>query len=127
VNLSRVLRVRELMVHNGDAAVPMWASEVGWNAAPPILPFPNDYGRLSERLQARYTVQAFERARTEWPWMGVMAVWFFKRADTSEAEQPWYYFRLVDPDFTPRPVYSSLAEYARQRGLAQPSSLERGP
>jgi hypothetical protein len=127
VNMSRVLRVREVMVRNGDAARPMWASEVGWNAAPPDLPYPNDYGRVSERLQAQYTVRAFERARQEWPWMGPMAVWFFKRADASESQQPWYYFRLLDPDFTPHPLYQALADYARQRGLSLPSTLERGP
>ncbi|SRR5579884_795326 len=127
VNFSRVLRIREVMVRNGDAGKPMWASEVGWNAAPPDLPYPNDYGRVSERLQAQYTVRAFERAREEWPWMGVMAVWFFKRADQAEIQQPWYYFRLVDPDFTPRPVYTALADYARQRQLTLPSTLERRP
>lgn len=125
--MSRVLRVREVMVRNGDAAKPMWASEVGWNAAPPNLPIPNDYGRVSERLQAQYTVRAFERARTEWPWMGVMAVWFFKRADASESQQPWYYFRLVDPDFTVHPIYTALTAYSRQRGLTVPSTLDRRP
>ncbi len=127
VNFSRTLRIREIMVRNGDAATPLWASEVGWNAAPTDLPHPNDYGRVSERLQASYTVRAFERAREEWPWMGVMAVWFFKRADTAEAEQPWYYFRMVDPDFTTHPVFHALADDARTRGLAVPSTLEQAP
>lgn len=40
--------------------------------------------------------------------MGVMAIWFFKRADEHEKDQPFYYFRLVDPDFTPRPVYEAV-------------------
>jgi polysaccharide biosynthesis protein PslG len=127
VNFSRTLRIREILVRNGDAEKPLWASEVGWNAAPADLPFPNDYGSVSEELQARYTVRAFERARTQWPWMGVMAVWFFKRADASEAQQPWFYFRLVDPDLSPRPVFDALGDYARGRGLVLPSSLERAP
>ena len=34
VNFSRTLVVRELMVRNGDAARPIWATEMGWNAPP---------------------------------------------------------------------------------------------
>ncbi|MBN1661523.1 MAG: hypothetical protein JXA93_24230, partial [Anaerolineae bacterium] len=47
----------------------------------------------------------------EWPWLGVINVWFFKRASDAERDQAWYYFRLVEPDFTPLPVYDVLASY----------------
>ncbi|MBI4494576.1 MAG: cellulase family glycosylhydrolase [Chloroflexi bacterium] len=116
VNFSRPMRVREVMVRNGDAHKPIWASEMGWNAAPPDLPGPNDYGSVSLRLQARYTVRAFERAHAEWPWMGVMAVWYFKRPDLREQQQAWYYFRMMEPDFTPLPLYHVLQRYAREQG-----------
>jgi hypothetical protein len=119
VNFSRPLRLRELMVRNGDAAKPIWASEMGWNAAPPSLLGPNDYGHVSPRLQARYTVRAFERARQEWPWMGVMAIWYLKRPDRREADQAWYYFRMLEPDFTPLPVYEAVRAYARERGYLE--------
>lgn len=120
VNFSRPVRLREVMVRNGDLAKPIWASEMGWNAAPPELPAPNDYGSVSPRLQARYTVRAFERARQEWPWMGVMAIWFLKRPDRAEQDQAWYYFRLLEPDFTPLPVYHAVRDYARERGYLKP-------
>lgn len=116
VNFSRPLRVREVMVLNGDARKPVWASEMGWNAAPSDLPGPNEYGRVSPRLQARYTVRAYERARQEWPWMGVMAIWYFKRPDGRDQEQAWYYFRMMEPDFTPLPLYHAIQGYARERG-----------
>ncbi|MFQ6001474.1 MAG: hypothetical protein ACE5LG_07360, partial [Anaerolineae bacterium] len=67
-------------------------------------------GRVSEELQAQYAVRAYERAQEEWPWMGVMSYWFFKRADDREKDQPFYYFRLVEPDFTPHPAYWALKE-----------------
>jgi hypothetical protein len=114
VNFSRTLVVRELMVKNGDAARPIWATEVGWNAPPAGYAGPIPYGAVSEQLQAKYTIRAFERAREEWPWMGVMAVWFFKLPEPWEG-QPWYFFRMVSPDFRPYPVYEALRAYAGPR------------
>ena len=117
VNFSRSVLVRELMVRNGDADKPIWATEIGWNAQPPSFPGPVPYGAVSAELQARYTVRAFERAREEWPWMGVMAVWFLKLNEPWQPVQPWHFFRILEPDFTPRPVYHALREYATARGL----------
>jgi hypothetical protein len=118
VNFSRASLVRELAVRNGDAARPIWATEIGWNAQPPAFPGPAPYGAVSEELQARYTIRAFERARREWPWMGVMAIWFLKLPAAWDVPvQPWHFFRLLEPDFTPRPVYYALRDYAAERGL----------
>jgi hypothetical protein len=49
----------------------------------------------------------------EWPWIGVANTWYLKRAtDAWEVEgKPEAYFRLLQPDFTPLPVYSSMADY----------------
>lgn len=116
VNFSRPTLVRELMVKNGDGAKPIWASEVGWNSQPESVKAEPTFGRVSEELQARYTVRALERARSEWPWMGVMNLWFFRRPHQDEWEQPFFYFRLVDPDFTPRPVWRAVREYAHAQG-----------
>ncbi len=115
VNFSRAILFREVMVRNGDAAKPIWASEVGWNAPPPSAQGPFPWGRVSDEQQARYTVRAFERARQEWPWMGVMNVWYLKRADDREMGTVFAGFRLLDPDFTPRPVYRALQTYGRGR------------
>ncbi|HEY8475261.1 MAG TPA: hypothetical protein VIN09_00175 [Chloroflexota bacterium] len=124
VNFSRPLLIREIMVQNGDAHKPIWATEIGWNALPPDFPEPPIYGRVSEELQARYTVRAFQRALEEWPWMGVMAIWFFKRADDRERNQQMYYFRMVDPDFTPRPLYDAIKETADQRRRVYPGFFQ---
>jgi hypothetical protein len=106
------------MVKNGDAARPIWATEVGWNAPPAGYAGPIPYGAVSEQLQAKYTIRAFERAREEWPWMGVMAIWFLKLNEPWYPVQPWHFFRILEPDFTPRPIYGALREYARERGLS---------
>jgi hypothetical protein len=112
VTFSRPVLVREVMVRNGDAAVPVWATEVGWNVNPPELP-EQRFGRVTPTLQARYTVRAFVRAQQDWPWMQVLFVWFWKRADEFNRQQDWFWFRLADPDFSLQPVYYALRDYAR--------------
>jgi hypothetical protein len=114
VNFSRPILFREVMVRNGDAAKPIWASEVAWNVPPPGTPPPYEWGQVTVDQQARYTVRALERARQEWPWMGVMNVWYLKRPDDRELGMLFGGFRLLDPDFTPRPVYRAIQEYARR-------------
>jgi len=111
-NFSRVLLIRELMVRNGDANKPIWASEVGWNALPRDFDGFPYYGRVSEELQATYSAGAYQRAQLEWPWMGVMNYWFFKRPGDYEKDQAFYYFRMMEPDFYPHPVYYALKEQA---------------
>jgi hypothetical protein len=41
----------------------------------------------------------------------VVNTWFFKRASDAERDQAMYYFRLVEPDFTPMPVYDALNDH----------------
>jgi len=110
LNFSRPLYLRELMVKNGDAQKPIWLTEMNWNAPPPDLP-DKSFGSVTPEQQARYAVLAYQRAQQEWPWLGVINVWFFKRATDSERNQAMYYFRLVEPDFTPLPVYEALNNY----------------
>jgi len=110
INYPHNLFLRDLMVRNGDAHKALWISEMGWNVAPEdVSP---DFGRVTEQQQARYAVGAYRRAQEEWPWVGVNAYWFLKRPGDSESGQAWYYFRMLEPDFTPLPVYDAVAEYA---------------
>jgi len=110
LNFSRPLYLREIMVENGDAHKPIWITEMNWNAPPADLP-DKPFGSVTLEQQARYAVLAYQRAQREWPWLGVINTWFFKRASDAEQDQAMYYFRLVDPDFTPMPVYEALKEY----------------
>lgn len=113
-NFSRVQLLREIMVRHGDADKAIWATEVGWNATPQDFPGVPSYGRVSELDQAIYAVQAYRRAAREWPWMGVMNYWFLRRPSDAEVNQAWYYFRMLEPDFTPLPVYETLSWLASQ-------------
>jgi hypothetical protein len=109
ITFSRPVLVRELMERNGDVGTPVWATEVGWNVNPPDLP-EQPYGRVTPALQARYTVRAVERVGAEWPWMQVVCIWYWKRADEANRAQAWFWFRLADPDFTPQPVYYAIRD-----------------
>jgi hypothetical protein len=115
LNFSRPLYVRDVMVRNGDAHKSIWLSELGWNAVPPESGIPPVYGQVTPEQQARYTALAYERLEREWPWLGVGFYWFFKQADERErASNPQYYFRMVEPDFTPMPVYQAVKEQTHQ-------------
>ena len=115
INFSRPIYIRDIMVANGDAAKPIWISEMNSNAVPTDAGFEiagwGAYGQVTLEQQARYAVLAYQRAMAEWPWVGVVNLWFFKRAGDYERDQAWYYFRMVEPDFTPLPVYEAMREY----------------
>lgn len=113
-NVARHVLLRDIMVRNGDAAKPIWLAEVNWNAVPntpDTIQGVGRYGLVTEEQQARYVPLAYQRAGSEWPWVGGMAVWFFKRPSDAERNQSWYYFRMVEPDFTPLPLYQAMKDY----------------
>lgn len=115
LNFSRPLYIRDVMVRNGDAHKAIWLSELSWNALPPDAGLPPIYGQVSLEQQARYTALAYQRMQQEWPWLGVGFYWFFKQADERErGVNPQYYFRMIEPDFTPLPVYEAISRQANR-------------
>jgi hypothetical protein len=110
INYPHHMLIRDLMVRNGDAHKPIWISEMGWNTVPDDIPA--NFGRVTEAQQAKYGGEAFQRAQAEWPWLGVVNYWFFKLPSDQEINQPMYYFRLLEPDFSPLPAFGALADYA---------------
>ncbi len=111
VNYGRNQFIRDIMVANGDAGKAIWISEMNWNALPNESGLAPIYGRVSLEQQARWSTIAYQRAREAWPWVGVVNFWYFKRADTSELGQSWYYFRMLEPSFQPMPVYAEIMKY----------------
>ncbi|MCL5998968.1 MAG: endo-1,4-beta-xylanase [Chloroflexi bacterium] len=117
-NVARHVLLRDIMVRNGDAAKPIWLSELNWDAVPDTPDKIKDWGKygvVTEQEQARYVPMTYERAKKEWPWVGVMAIWFFKRASDSERDQAMYYFRMVEPDFSPTPLYEAMKQYIQSQ------------
>ncbi len=118
INYPHHVLLRDMMVRNGDAHKPIWISEMGWNTVPEGIPA--NFGRVTEAEQAKYTVEAFRRQQEEWPWVGVNNVWFFKRPADWEQGESWYYFRMMEPDFTPLPVFTAVSEYATGEQSVEP-------
>ncbi len=135
VNVARHTYYRDLMIANGDAAKPIWISEAAWNAVldatlPPDQIVQYDrFGLATQAQAARYMPQLYQRAQEEWSWVGVIFYWFFTQPDTSEVTQSSYYFRMVEPDYSPEkptftlfPVYTAMKDYI----TTQTPTLYRG-
>lgn len=120
---ARQLYIRDIMVANGDADKSIWISEAAWNAQPedPSIIGSGSYGIVTQDEAARYMPLAYQRAQEEWPWVGNISYWFFKRPADYEINQAFYYFRMAEPDFTPLPVYDSMKQYiTTQRPVLYP-------
>ena len=114
INFNYFLYTRDLMVANGDEAIPLWISETGWNNLPVgMVPVGQEtFGQVTLDQQAQYAVELYQRARAEWPWAGVLNYWFLRRP-SAELDQQYYYFRIMEPDFTPLPAWNALSNYAQ--------------
>jgi len=114
VNFRRVELVRELMVRNGDVDKPIYITEAGWN----------DHPRWTKAVRpaqrAAYTVQAYEKALRDWPWVQMIAVWAFRYPRPAGTYQDYYTF--VDGSFRPKPIYLAVQEYARGEGSQLPGN-----
>ncbi len=129
-NVSRPILVHDIMTRYGDTTTPVWATEFGYNSLPkgwngePSIWGPN----VDEQTQARYLVGGLTRMKEEWPWMGTVFVWGFRWAERPgtfgypvggpygppKAEP---YFALVNYDFTPRPAWNAVRQFARNQTL----------
>jgi hypothetical protein len=124
LNFRRVELQREIMERYEDGQKPIWINEYGWNAPPES--FPKElltWESVTEEEQADYTVRGIAWAREHWPWLGVVNIWYFRQVGDVPPDRPAFYFALVDPDFSPRPVYLALQEAAPTDGLLPEKTL----
>jgi hypothetical protein len=122
IDVSRVALLREVMELHGDGGKAVWISEFGYNSAPASVPEParSNWGPpVSEEQKGEYLVGQLERARREWPWVGVMNVWLLRwGGEAPDPLNPTPYFAIVAHDFTPLPAYTALQRYAEQGAVA---------
>jgi O-antigen ligase len=88
-NFSRAILLREVMERNNDGHKPIWAGNWGWNALPEGWRGPPSiWGETTPQQQAAWSAAALERARQEWPWMGLMFLenW---QPGSDEADPRW--------------------------------------
>jgi len=111
LNFSRLLLLRDVMVENGDAGKPIWASHWGWNALPgDWTGAPSLWSQTDEATQAARTIAALERVRAEWPWAGAMVLEHFQPA--APLDDPRWGFALLGPEGDPRLLYDAISAWA---------------
>jgi hypothetical protein len=115
--LSRAILLRDVMTAAGDGAKPIWATHFGWDAVgDPDHP-------LGETLQAAYVVAGIDRARVEWPWMGLLFQWGLAPGPDLGGETPAGR-ALFRGDGSPAPLLTALGAFAaRSDGDAAPTGL----
>lgn len=71
----RIETLRKIMENAGDGAKQVWLTEFGWSSdSNPQDGY--DYAKLNtEQNQADYIRGAYQQAQSNYPWMGVMALW----------------------------------------------------
>lgn len=108
LNFRRIELLRAVMVANGDSGKPVYVTESGWNDAPrwPLA--------VSPGLRITDTIDAYQLAGTNYPWLKRLCLWYF-RAPTWTYAYPdnW---ALVTPDFQLRPIYDALQSFAHSPG-----------
>ena len=105
LNFSRAILVRELLLELGDGGTAVWAGNWGWNSLPDGWSGPPSiWGQTTAEGQADWTVAALERARREWPWMGLMFLenW----TPGAAADDPRWGFSIAE-----RPAADALAAW----------------
>lgn len=100
--LSRSILFRELMVAEGDVEKPIWLTHYGWRRAPA--------GPLSAEEQADFLLSGIQRARAEWPWMGLMFAWDLMPNGTSSDSAP---YALLNDDLTATPAFQVLSAFGK--------------
>lgn len=121
-DVSRIVLLHEVMERHGDGDKAVWIGEFGWNSAPDSVPPERRFTwgePVSEETKAEYIIGQMERARAEWPWIGVMNVWMLRwGGSVPDPADPTPYFAIVDQHFQPLPAYNRIKEYIAQQQVA---------
>jgi len=100
MSLSRAVLFRELMVAEGDVEKPIWLTHYGWSRS--------SAGGLTENEHADFLLAGIERARGEWPWMGLMFAWDLMQNGTSSDSAP---YALLNDDLTATQAFLRLSAF----------------
>ncbi len=105
VNFARTELLREIMARNGDVNKPVIITEGGWN----------DHPRWTKAVRPMqrvlYTLEAYEKVWKTWDWALAFCPWAFRYPRAARSYQD--YFTFVAVDFTPKPIYIAVQQYAR--------------
>lgn len=101
--------MRAIMVANGDADKQVAILEMGWTTDPrPDSRY--HWHAVTEQQQADYLVRAYDYARHNWPWVGLINAVYIAKSDWTEQNEE-YWWSVTYPDFPEtrvRPAYEAL-------------------
>lgn len=110
LNFSRIVALREVMLAHDDGRTPLWASHWGWNALPGDWTGDSSiWGSATFDEQILYTLQAFDRAHRELPWLGAMFLHHWQ-PNVEHSSAQWG-FALIGPDNQPSQLLQALRNY----------------
>lgn len=114
LNFSRIILLREVMERFEDGGKAIWAGNWGWNSLPDTWQgAPSIWGQVDGDTQRQWTVAALERARREWPWMGVMFLENWQ--PNASSDDPLWGFSIAGG-----PTADAVAEFSTAAGVAYP-------
>jgi hypothetical protein len=105
LNFRRAELLQDIMAEYGDADIPVYITEMGWNDsdrwAYAVSP--------SERIA--HTLDAYQLAENDWNWVDKMCVWVLRYPAPTFSYPD--HFTLLDTEFQPQPLYYALQAYGR--------------
>ncbi len=116
---DNVRLVRDVMVDNGDEAVPVWFTEFGWSTHDNPVGTPDREVGVSHQVQAEYTVDMVRKTVEEYPWVTRVAAYQMRDAAISDTHNA--NFGLYSQDMAPKPVATALRDF-----LATTSQVDPG-
>ena len=109
LNFSRFILLREEMERYGDDSKLLWASQFGWYDPSAAIRPQTTWGAVSETQKSNFTVSAIERARSEWPWAGVLVLENYSPG--VDIKDPRWGFALTTQEGNPRKTLINLKNY----------------
>jgi hypothetical protein len=103
---------RAVMVEQGDAATPAWVTEFGYLHTTGTDLGQYNWLKIGPDQQAAYLTGAFRYGYEQWPWLTGMVA-FNMDFDTVSWNPPTlgaYWFALLNPDRSSRPVYGAMRD-----------------
>lgn len=99
-DFSRAILFRELLIERNDRAKPIWFTHYGWTT---------DSDDVNAQQQADFTLAGLNRARAEWPWVGLMFNWNLIPDPNTPSDAG---YSLLTAGGSALPTFATLGEYA---------------
>lgn len=122
--LAHVAAVRELMVANGDAARPIWFTELGWSSHANDASTPAWARGVTPERQADYLVRTLELVAARHPY--VTHVFWYAARDRTDAGTHENNFGLLTCALDEKPAYRALRDHLRGVDEAAPADAKGG-